>query len=181
MMICPRCQSNLAVNIQGSTNASKPPDDHSGAASPPDFDLRVLFGYAVARLSASAAALAEAEAQAVAGLTLPEYRLLATLTARGAMGVVELQHATRIDKAWVSRTLARLVERGLVSTSSVKHDARRVVYAVTEDGDRIGGDLIRRALRRQQDYFNGFEPAEVAQLRALIERVQANIDRISTS
>ena len=169
------------MNIQGPSNASNPTDERRADRAPQDFDLRALFGYVVARLSASAAALAEAEAQAVAGLTLPEYRLLATLTARGAMGVVELQHATRIDKAWVSRTLARLVERGLVSTSSVKHDARRVVYAVTGEGERIGSDLIRRALRRQLAYFDGFEPAEVAQLHALIERVQANIDRIPTS
>jgi hypothetical protein len=64
----------------------------AGAAGGTGFELRGLFGYVVARLSASAAALAEAEAQAVARLTLPEYRLLAMLSARGPMGVVELQH-----------------------------------------------------------------------------------------
>jgi DNA-binding MarR family transcriptional regulator len=131
----------------------------------------------VARLSASAAALAEAEAQAVAGLTLPEYRLLAMLTARGPMGVVELQHATRIDKAWVSRTLTKLVAKGLVAASAAPHDARRVAYQATPAGQRTGAQLIERAMQRQQGYFEGFSADEVAQLLAFIGRVQANVDR----
>jgi len=145
------------------------------------FELRGLFGYVVARLSASAAALAEAEAQAAAGLTLPEYRLLAMLSARGAMGVVELQHATRIDKGWVSRTLAKLAAKGLVAAAPAPHDARRVAYQATPAGQRTGMLLIQRALQRQQGYFAGFSAAEVEQLLALIERVQANVDRMAQS
>ena len=153
----------------------------AGAAGGTGFELRGLFGYVVARLSASAAALAEAEAQAVARLTLPEYRLLAMLSARGPMGVVELQHTTRIDKAWVSRTLVKLAAKGLVVAAAAPHDARRVTYQATPAGRRTGALLIQRALQRQQGYFAGFSAAEVEQLLALIERVQVNVDWMAQS
>jgi DNA-binding MarR family transcriptional regulator len=168
----------------GPAPGGSPGDSPPGSAGAPEregFELSGLFGYVLARLSASAAALAEAEAQAVAGLTLPEYRLLAMLTARGPMGVVELQHATRIDKAWVSRTLAKLVAKGLVAASAAPHDARRVAYQATPAGQRTGAQLIERAMQRQQGYFEGFSADEVAQLLAFIGRVQANVDRRTPS
>jgi DNA-binding MarR family transcriptional regulator len=103
------------------------------------------------------------------------------LTARGPMGVVELQHATRIDKAWVSRTLTKLVAKGLVAASAAPHDGRRVAYQATPAGQRTGAQLIERAMQRQQGYFEGFSADEVAQLLAFIGRVQANVDRRTPS
>jgi DNA-binding MarR family transcriptional regulator len=116
----------------------QPPPD-AGAASDakpaaPDFDLGSLLGYRLLRLSTSVGNLADREAREVAGLTLPEYRVLAILHSRGPAGVVALQQAMLIDKAWISRTLTSLVAKRLVVSEPDAADARRTVYSATPEG-----------------------------------------------
>lgn len=141
-----------------------------------EFDLGELLGYRLLRLSTSVGNLAAREADEVAGLTLPEYRVLAVLHSRGPSGVVALQQAMLIDKAWISRTLSGLATKMLVVSDPDPDDARRTVFSVTAKGRRSAEALIERALERQQRILRGLAREEVKQLMSLLRRVQENVD-----
>lgn len=140
------------------------------------FDLGSLLGYRLLRLSSSIGALADREAGEAAGLSLPEYRVLVVLHSHRALGVVAMQQVMRIDKAWISRTLARLAEKGLVISRPDPTDARRTVFRLTAAGRRSAELLIERALERQRRILRGLRPREVEQLMDLLARVQRNVD-----
>ena len=148
----------------------------SPAAPAEEFDLGSLLGYRLVRLSSAIGALAEQEAQEVAGLTLPEYRVLTVLHSLGPTGVVSLQRAMRIDKAWISRTLAKLVDKRLVASGADNQDGRRSLFRVTAKGKSVAQALIERAVIRQARIFQGFEKQEVITLISLLSRIQGNVE-----
>src|SRR3546814_2703037 len=63
------------------------------------FRLESLLGFRLQRLSSAVGSLAQQESQALAGLSLPEYRVLVVLHSLGASGVTALQQIMLIDKA----------------------------------------------------------------------------------
>src|SRR5687767_1434999 len=115
----------------GSLKADVTPAPRADAEN---FDLGSLLGYRLLRLSNSLGDLANREAEEVAGLSLPEYRVLVVMHSKGASGVVALQQAMLIDKAWISRTLTSLGEKGLVASKPDPGDARRTVFTLTSRG-----------------------------------------------
>ncbi|MDP9962955.1 DNA-binding MarR family transcriptional regulator [Variovorax paradoxus] len=143
----------------------------------PPFELGSLLGYRLQRLSAAIGSLAEREANAVAGLTLPEYRVLVVLYSTGPTGVSTLQRAMMLDKAWVSRTLASLGEKGFVVSAPDCHDARRTVFSVTPTAKVAAVMLIERALERQKRLYKGLKSDEIAQLMALLSKIELNATR----
>ena len=140
------------------------------------FSLNELLGYRLTHLAASIGTLAEREARSTAGLTLPEYRVLIALSAQGPLGVSDLQRLMQIDKAWVSRNLAKLVARQLISAQHHEHDGRRSLYATTPTGEEAARELIRKALDRQQRVLAGFDEKEKATLVDMLSRLQHNVD-----
>lgn len=138
------------------------------------FALDEFLGFHLARLSDALATLAEAEAQEVAGLSLTEYRILMVLLSRGASGVAALQRTTFIDKAWISRVLPRLANKGLVAPAPDPADKRRKAVALTNEGKRIASVLKRRAVARQKRVLGNVSAKERATLIALLKKVQKN-------
>ena len=155
-------------------SSARPASSADAAASTASFELNRLFGFLLHRLSASFATLAAQDALELAGLSLAEYRTLTVLASQGGMGVVALCRAMLVDKAWVSRTLARLVEKGLVLSNATADDARRTTYAVTASGRTLARRLIKRSLERQARFLEGLSAAEVRQLMDLLGRLQDN-------
>lgn len=146
--------------------------------SAPGFDLGSLLGYRLLRLSTSIGNLADREAKEVAGLSLPEYRVLVVLQSQGPSGVVALQQAMLIDKAWVSRTLTSLTSKALVLSEADPGDARRTVFSVTSKGKRAAEALIAQALKRQKCIMRGLDDQQTQQLASLLARIQENVDGI---
>src|SRR3546814_2988243 len=97
------------------------------------FRLESLLGFRLQRLSSAVGSLAQQESQALAGLSLPEYRVLVVLHSLGASGVTALQQIMLIDKAWVSRTLSSLTEKKMVNSEAEPSDARRKVFKDTKE------------------------------------------------
>lgn len=140
-----------------------------------------LLGYRLMRLSASVAQLADREAREATGLGLPEYRVLVVLLAKGPLGVAGLQQTVMIDKAWVSRTLARLVDRKLAVATPDEFDRRRTRFSLTAKGRRAARVLIERAGRRQERVLRGLDDEDRSSLLELLARVQKNVDDMKLS
>jgi DNA-binding MarR family transcriptional regulator len=135
-----------------------------------------MIDHRLARLSSAIEQLAENEARRAAELSLPEYRVLTVLQDKGPLGVAGLQSLMQIDKAWISRTLSRLADKGLVDSSADDTDARRTSYRLTAQGRRTATSLMKRAVKREEQILAGVEGKDRARLFSLLDRVQQNID-----
>ena len=144
------------------------------------FDLSSLLGYRLQRLSGSFAALTQREVEDMGGVSLPEYRILAILHSTGPAGVVALQQALFIDKAWISRTVSKLADRKLVTPIADPGDARRTLWRVTSEGARIARMLTERSVLRQARILKGLTDSEIKQFFDLIARVQESVDKATS-
>ncbi|MDQ4059377.1 MAG: bifunctional helix-turn-helix transcriptional regulator/GNAT family N-acetyltransferase [Actinomycetota bacterium] len=88
--------------------------------------------------------------------SLPESRVLFELGSGGAASPSVLAERLRLDLGYVSRLLASLRRRGLVTRTTSKEDRRRKVVSLTREG--------RRA-------FQGLDGKSSAQIRRLLDRL----------
>jgi len=110
-------------------------------------------------LAASRALVAvAARSLAAAGdeVTLPQYRALVVLAARGPQGTAELAAALAVNPSTVTRMCDRLVRKGLVRRHRQAGDRRSVRITLTAQGR----DLIAEVTRRRR--------AELARLLAAL-------------
>lgn len=121
------------------------------------------------RLSVAAAQISRrfaARYGAEAGLTVPEWRVLAHLGHSGAVSVRDIHHRVNLDKSMVSRAAARLQDAGFVHKSGHDKDGRLIVLELTAEGKK----LMRR-LGRIADEFQAELLAELDTDAATLRRV----------
>lgn len=137
-----------------------------------------MIGHRLARLASAIEDLAEQDARRAAELSLPEYRVLTVLLAQGPLGVAGLQSVMQIDKAWISRTLSRLSDKGLADSAADDSDARRTSYRLTAQGRRTATALMKRATKREEQILGGVEGKDRAKLVSLLDRLQQNVSAL---
>lgn len=142
------------------------------------FDIRDLLGYRISRLSAAIGQEADRDAERIAGLGLPEYRVLVVLASTGPQGVAGLQEAMLIDKAWISRTLNKLVKKKLAVSTFDDNDARRSLFKLTPKGCLAAKRLTQRAKERQEQILRNINQHDRKRLFELLSQVQDNVDFI---
>jgi DNA-binding MarR family transcriptional regulator len=128
--------------------------------------LRMAHDRVAARLSKELAATCE--------LALNEFDVLLYLRTRGAepVRIGALLDAVPLSQPAISRLIARLPERGLISRSEAEHEGRAVHLCLSAPGR----DLIERAIevhaRVVQETLTGhFTPAEQEALLAILSRI----------
>ncbi len=121
--------------------------------------------------------LAEAFGKELAGhgVTLPMWRVMAALHARGTRRVGELAELTSIELSTLSRLLAAMDRRGLVERRRAEADARSVLVRLTPPGSRLTRRIIPEALRYEAVALNAFGQEEAEALKAMLRRVYENI------
>lgn len=80
-------------------------------------------------------------------VTLPQYRVLVVLAARGPQLMGQLAEALGVHQSTATRVCDRLVGKGLVERATGRHNRREVQIDLTPDGRRIvyGVSAARRA------------------------------------
>ena len=109
------------------------------------------------------------------GLKVTEWRIMAVL-GDGATSTSTQQALTRItlmDKVAVNRACKVLEERGLIRRVPNERDGRSHLLELTEEGRSIHGEVMPLALATERELFEGFDPAEREQFRALLDRMYA--------
>ena len=131
------------------------------------FDLDGFLPYrlsvAASRISRRFAALYAAEA----GLSIPEWRVLAHLDRSGAVSVRDITARVYLDKSIVSRAAARLEETGLLRNSGHDTDRRLVTLELTPEGRALMRRLGRIATAFQAELIAELGPEAEALDRAL--------------
>lgn len=110
--------------------------------------------------------------QARFALKVPEWRVIAVTAERGQTTQAGLVVQTQMDKMTVSRAVAALVARGLLSRSPAG-DRRTLELGLTEEGEALYAEVAPLALKMEAELFGDFSDAERAQLMALLKRAEA--------
>lgn len=106
------------------------------------------------RMSVAAAEISRrfaARYTAEAGLSIPEWRVLAHLGHSGAVSVRDITQRVHLDKSVVSRAATRLQQSGLVTKSDHGDDRRLIVLELTPRGQALMARLAGVADSFQQE------------------------------
>jgi DNA-binding MarR family transcriptional regulator len=152
------------------------PRGEAAAPIPADPASLLMDGFATVRLVQLAEVISRGAAQvfeARFGVKNTELRILVRLAGRSGLAVNELARRTRVDKAWISRSLRALERRGLVRRSVHPSDTRASLIALTAEGEALVAKVAPVARARNARLLAGLDEAQVyALLDALLERAE---------
>lgn len=108
-------------------------------------------------------------------LSVPQWRVMAALVDLGTSTINRLSELTVVDRTTLSRTLDRMERNGLVARRRVEADKRSYEMRLT-----AAGRAMFRRIWPVMSYHNaraiaGLSPREMARLRAIIEKMIANV------
>jgi DNA-binding MarR family transcriptional regulator len=133
-----------------------------------------LDGFLPYRLMTAANAVSRLIARAYDdrfGLTVPEWRLMCVLAEGGPQSVAAASVRLLMDRSTVGRAAQGLARRRLARPQeSAARTARP--FELTPEGERLHGEIAPLALAYEAALTAGLAPAEVAQLKRLLSRLQ---------
>jgi DNA-binding MarR family transcriptional regulator len=100
-----------------------------------------------------------------------EWRLLIVLKDTEFLNVGELSEAADLDKAAVSRSLALLQDRKLVSVEQTRTRGRAAIAKLTAEGRKLSEKLLRVSREREALLFKYFTPADKEHLNVLLRQL----------
>jgi DNA-binding MarR family transcriptional regulator len=103
------------------------------------------------------------------GLTAPQLLLLQILRQRGQVTIGALAREMNLSQATVTTVMDRLEDRGLVTRTRSDSDKRKVLAALTEDGDKL---LINAPTLLQQQFVRQFQDLQDWEQSMIISALQ---------
>ncbi len=107
------------------------------------------------------------------GIGIPEWRVIATLGQYQPVTARDIGRHSRMHKTKVSRAVAELERKNLVTRNGNSADRREAPLVLTARGRRMYQDLAPRALGFAAELGAALSPAEQASLDRLIDRLAA--------
>jgi len=95
------------------------------------------------------------------GLKNAELKVLISLGVGGAMTMGRLSRETRLDKAWVSRSVYGLIDRGIVTKSAAPDDGRAVLLKLTRKGAKLMKEIGPILAEREKRLLLGLDKQHV--------------------
>jgi DNA-binding MarR family transcriptional regulator len=112
-----------------------------------------------------------------AGMRVPEWRVLGTLSGGGGYTVGALARATLFKQPTLSKLLDRLERRGLVRRVAGGMDLRHSLVELTARGRRRIRPLVARARRREKAVLKAHRVRDVRALKRLLKTFIAGFER----
>ncbi len=103
------------------------------------------------------------------GLALVEWRIIAVLGAAGRVSLNELARRVGLSKSQMSRGVAGLVARRLVSRAINARDNRGIALALSAQGRAIYAALNEAAVERNRALVAGMAETELDRIGALLD------------
>ena len=113
------------------------------------------------------------------GVNVTEWRILALLAIEPAISAARICHVIGYDKGPVSRTLAVMEERGLVTIRTDKNDGRTHAISLTPKGQSTHDRVIALALERERRLLSCLSKDERDVLINLLVRIHGNLDAVT--
>lgn len=111
-------------------------------------------------------------------IALQEWRVIASLHFTGAQRMSDLSDHTSIDRTTLSRLIGRMEDRKLVRRARKTEDGREVHIELTPQGAGMAQQIVPVAERYEEAALNGFSEDEAKQLKSMLKRIYANLDRL---
>jgi DNA-binding MarR family transcriptional regulator len=167
--------SDPAMNDAANTDAAAPARPATHAA----LDLEHFLPY---RLSVLSNRISQTIAQTYAerfNLVITEWRVIAVLGRHPGLSANGVAERTAMDKVAVSRTIAKLLERGLVQRDIHGDDRRCSVLELSEAGYAIYDEVAPLAQAWEQALLAHFSDEDRRQLDALLSKLGQGLERLT--
>lgn len=111
-------------------------------------------------------------------LTLLEWRSIAQLGGFAPLSMKDLARRAGLDKSYASRTVAGLIERGLVCSERNGADARGVVLSLTPDGQALYRKVFADAVIRNERLLSPLTTGQRKQLMDMLSALTVSARRV---
>ena len=146
------------------------------AKSEKPFSLREFLPYQLAVLADyTSARFAEVYSEKF-GLSIPEWRILATVGERDMLRAKDIEAERHLHKTVVSRAIAKLRARGLVELRNNEEDRRESFLLLTGKGRKLYGEIIPLARTYSDEILASLSASERAGLERGIESLMREVD-----
>lgn len=108
-------------------------------------------------------------------ITLPMYRVLATLRQQESKTLTELSDMVSVEISTLSRLVGLMVRRNLVSRERPADNARIVCITLTTKGEELADELMPIAAMFEKTAIEGLDPGEVKLFKSILRHIGLNI------
>lgn len=143
--------------------------------------LDALLSHRVLLLSNTLALAAARHYPRRFGVRLPEWRVIDALHAGGEITANEISRWLRTDKAWVGRSVERLIGGGYARRRADPGHGRRILLSLTAKGRRAYDAIAAAARRRHENLLAALSGEERAVLEQALAKLQARASEMLTA
>ncbi|HEX6690692.1 MAG TPA: MarR family winged helix-turn-helix transcriptional regulator [Burkholderiales bacterium] len=140
--------------------------------------LRGLISHRVLVLSNTLALAAARHYPRQFGVRLAEWRVIDALHAGRGITANQISQWLKTDKAWVGRSVERLVHAGLARRQPDPQHGRRQLLTLTGKGERAYRAIAAAARRRNENLLAGFTDGSRKALEHALADLQACASRL---
>ena len=115
------------------------------------------------------------------GVRLSEWRVIDALHAGHGITANQISRWLRTDKAWVGRSVDRLMATGYVRRRPDPGHGRRMLLALSPKGERAYAAIAAAARRRHRNVLDALTAAERDQLERTLAKLQARASSMLSS
>lgn len=141
------------------------------------FDLKNALSFLLNRTGIRMAEIFEARELGRHGVTLPMYRVLATLAQHDDQRLGDLAALAAMEVSTLSRLIGAMQARRLVSRRRSGKDARAVRIRITDQGRTLAQKLIAAATHYEATMTKRLQPRQVQELKRVLTQID---DAIAT-
>jgi DNA-binding MarR family transcriptional regulator len=136
-------------------------------------DLERFFPYRVSLLASRVSKRLSAVYRDRFGLAPAEWRVVAHLAAESRVSVRDIHEVANLDKAKISRAVARLEALGIVRKSENRRDRRLVELTLTAKGRRMYAEIVPLARAFEDELLASLSLGD----RSALDRALASLAR----
>lgn len=130
----------------------------------------------IVRISEVLQRLAARKIEARWGLGNTDLRILNILDRQDSVAVSEVGRRTHVDKAWISRSIRKLMARGLVVRSANPKDSRLSMISLSREGQAILEEIRPYALRHEKQLLKGLKTGFKRDLELLLRNAEKSLE-----
>lgn len=135
-------------------------------------------GVRLVRLAEVFARLAKMGVEEPWGLRNTDLRILNTLDRAGSVPISEIARRTHVDKAWISRSVRELAEKGLVERIDNPEDSRVLLAVLTQKGRDLVDRIRPSVIMAEKQILTGINERA---FKNNLDRLLANVEQVLTA
>lgn len=112
-------------------------------------------------------------------LSIPEWRVIANLAEHNTLNARQIVAFTTMEKSKVSRAVANLSERGLITQQRAEGDNRAKDLTLTDEGLAVYRSIVPRVLDWERELLTELSSGEYRDLMYLLEKLSCRLDAIN--